>query len=545
MNKSMTVEKPIFRKMFIKRLLIFALAAFILGAAGTKVAGLYYGMKMANEIENAGEAFLYEMYDAVGEHGDNESQEQFLKAASYTSNFHSNKNTIFVLVNNETGELAAKPLENTLYMTAFYYAGDESLELRREIYICKNEEIANAIRENEAEIGDDKGTLYIDIEDFYLNGYDFIPGKMAIKSYSDEEGNALAEMDFTPTDAAEYTHITVENKEDFHVAKPFFLDAALPPRLIQCMEKTVANLNEWDLFMNSSSVYNDVGSVGYNTCYFDTTYWDGTGPDQGYTVLGICHYNFFHDWLWECLLSYSALLAAVLALAFVTTNVSYMNQKNFYEMNEYRKTITNTMAHDLKSPLMVISGYAENLMEQDLSEKAKRFTKSIMENTEYMNRLIEKSLELSKVESGNIKLNRENLNLREISQGLVSNYNSQLEERGLKVQINGECAVNADRISMKEVLDNLIGNAVKYATEDSEIEIRMSEKTYEVSNVSAAEFDMDANELMKPFVKGDNSRTGKKGSGIGLTIAKNLCRQHGYKLSLECEDGIFTARIDL
>ncbi len=173
---------------------------------------------------------------------------------------------------------------------------------------------------------------------------------------------------------------------------------------------------------------------------------------------------------------------------FVSANVSYMNQKNFYEMNEYRKDITNTMAHDLKSPLMVISGYSENLMGQDLSEKGQRFSKAIMENTEYMNRLIEKSLELSKVESRNYKLHKEDLNLREISQELIDGYKLQLEERGLDVQMQGECVLTADKISMREVLDNLIGNALKYAAEGSVIEIHLSDKAYEVSNVSAVEF---------------------------------------------------------
>ncbi len=537
----MTIKKPVFWKMFIKRFFIFAMVAVLIGVIGTKIASHFYGMYMVSETEGVGGNLFNDILWLYEETG---AGEGFEKSVAYHASGYSGGNRIFIMVDNATGEVVSKPSGDTLFLITYSGAEGESLYPKEEIYTCESAEIVNAIKESEAAAGCEQGTTYISMDDLYLKGYTFIPGKTYIMTYTDTEDAVIAELDFTPEDVTGYEHVTVGYDVEFAYEVPYYFDLDLTPELIRCMEEMVANIDEWNMETISANTSNEVGSPGYNTCYYETIMETGVEMGEGYTLLGICHYNFFKEWLWECMISYISLAIVTLALAVVVTNVSYMNQKTFYEMDQYRRDITNTMAHDLKSPLMVISGYAENLLEQDLTEKAQHFTKSIMENTEYMNRLIEKSLELSKVESGNYKLHKEDVNLREISQELMNRYMAQLEERGLEIQINGECVLTADKISMTEVLDNLIGNAVKYAMAGSVIEIHLSDKAYAVSNVSAVEFDMDIKDLMKPFVKGDNSRTGKKGSGIGLTIAKNLCEQHGYKLKVECADGVFVASME-
>lgn len=537
-KKTVTLEKPVFWKLFIQRLLIFAVVAVIIGVVGTKIVSRFYGMYMESETGNMGNAFAHEVFPQYDSNGDSE---QFEKIVSLFANLYSFGNRMYIMVDKATGEVVAKPSGDTLFLTTYSGVEEDSQYPRMDIYTCENEEIVNAIKESEAATGYYQGTTYISVDDFYIKGYTFIPGKTKIMTYGNVEDSVLTELDFTPKDTTGYKHVGVD--EPFAYENPSYFDQSLTPEVIRCMEETVAKLDDWNLEMVPAYTFNNVGSSGYNTCYFDTRIETGVEPGEGYILLGICHYSFFRDWMWECMISYIALTIITLAFAVVTTNVAYMNQKNFYEMDLYRRDITNTMTHDLKSPLMVISGYAENLLEQDLTEKAQHFSKSIMENTVYMNQIIEKTLELSKVENANYQLYKEDVNLREISQELINGYIPQLEERSLEIQMNGECVLTADKIAMTQVLDNLIGNAVKYAMEASVIEIHLSDKSYEISNVSAVEFDMDVKDLLKPFVKGDNSRSGKKGSGIGLTIAKNLCEQQGYELSLECSEGVFVARV--
>ena len=496
-------------------------------------------MYMASETMSIGDAFANEVLHL---HDDSVDKEQFMKKVSLIANEYSYGNRMYIMVDNVTGEVV-KPSGDTLFLDVY--------ELEHEFdypvtcnYTCEDENIVKILEENGTEAGYYRGKTYICVDDFYIKGYSFVPGKTKIMTLRDEEDVVLKEFDFTPENVSGYTHVGDGTDVSCMYGDPVYFDPCLTQELVGCMEDTVANLDQ----MNSSTMwadeFNDVGSLGYNTCYSISTFQsDGERIHEDYVILGICHYNFLEEWKWECMISYIALTIVTLAFAFVTTNVAYMNQKNYYEMDQYRRDITNTMAHDLKSPLMAISGYAENLLEQNLPEKAGHFSKSIIENTTYMNQIIEKTLELSKVESGSYKLKKESVDLREISEELINEYALQMEERGLEVQVKGDRTLTADKISMRQVLDNIIGNAVKYAAEATVIEIEMDEKSYKVSNNVAFSLDMDVNELLKPFVKGDNSRSGKKGSGIGLTIAKNLCEQHGYKLELECKEGIFVAAI--
>ncbi len=538
-RKNMALEKPVFWKMFVKRFVIIALIAIIIALTCTKIASHFYGMYMARETMSIGVSFANEVFHL------NEAcveKEQFMNGVSLVANEYSNGNRMYIMVDNVTGEVV-KPSGDTLFLDVY--------ELEKVFdypmtctYTCEDENIVKILKENGTEAGYYKGKTYICVDDFYIKEYTFVPGKTKIMTLRDGEDIVLKELDFTPEDVSGYTHVGDGTDVSCMYGNPIYFDPCLTQELVGCMEDTVANLDQMNLSTMSADEFNDVGSVGYNTCYSDAAIQiDGEREDEDYVLLGICHYNFIEKWKWECMISYIALTIVTLALAFVTTNVAYMNQKNYYEMDQYRRDITNTMAHDLKSPLMVISGYAENLLEQNLPEKAGHFSKSIIENTTYMNQIIEKTLELSKVESGSYKLQKESVNLREISEELINDYLPQMEERGLEVQVKGDKTLTADKISMRQVLDNIIGNAVKYSVEGSVIEIQMDNHSYVMKNVSAIDFDVDVQELAKPFVKGDDSRSGKKGSGIGLTIVKNLCEQQGYELSLACDDGVFEATI--
>lgn len=94
---------------------------------------------------------------------------------------------------------------------------------------------------------------------------------------------------------------------------------------------------------------------------------------------------------------------AVWCIACITvfaTAVIYLTRKNRYDRQEYRRNMTNAMAHDLKTPLMAMSGYAENLLANVHTDKRQQYAETISENVRRMNGMIEQMLEIDRLETG-------------------------------------------------------------------------------------------------------------------------------------------------
>lgn len=212
------------------------------------------------------------------------------------------------------------------------------------------------------------------------------------------------------------------------------------------------------------------------------------------------------------------------------------------EMEQQRRNTTNAMAHDLKTPLMAISGYAQNLLENIHGEKKAYYADTILKNVNEMNGIVENMLELSKLETLGITLNKEQVNLRAMTEQILEQYQSSIKERALPVIIQGEARVEADKKLMKRVLENLISNAVQNTPSQHTITIEMGETQYQITNTGAAILESQLQELWKPFVKGDEVRGGGKGTGIGLAIVKEILEAHSFQYELSSRADSVTVR---
>lgn len=210
-----------------------------------------------------------------------------------------------------------------------------------------------------------------------------------------------------------------------------------------------------------------------------------------------------------------------------------------YAFEDYQKALTNNLAHDLKTPLMAIGGYAENVLESSLSEGEKdRYLRSILDNVSYTDSIINRTLALNNMD-GDTMLRREPVNVQKLVEAGAERYELMLDEHNVTVNVTGQAEVTADAGMLETVLENLISNAVKYTSENGTIQIEISQKACRITNTVREK--VDVADLKKPFVKGDKARSGKLGSGLGLSIADKAASANGFRLELSCSDTEFTA----
>jgi signal transduction histidine kinase len=248
-------------------------------------------------------------------------------------------------------------------------------------------------------------------------------------------------------------------------------------------------------------------------------------------------------------LSFIVLLSIVYVLidiivCFILSNLSYGKLKVFYQNEDYRKALMSSMAHDLKTPLTVMSGYAENLKENIQTDKREHYADAILENTNYMNGIITDVLGLAKLEESTAKDRLEKMDFCEIAAKQAERIKPLLEEKNITLSIDGSFNRKANRASLERVMDNLLSNALKYTKEGGKINIYskdtpFSKHVFVIENTPIDAVSVKPSKLWEPFVKGDESRSDKSGTGLGLSIVKNILNNLGFKSRIKIKDGWF------
>ena len=232
-----------------------------------------------------------------------------------------------------------------------------------------------------------------------------------------------------------------------------------------------------------------------------------------------------------------ALLSTFISLAIAY--VLYRSYKSAYDMEQYRRTTSNAMAHDLKSPLAVIQLNAENLRDGTNPEKNRHYTDNIINEVHQMNAQIASILDMAKAEDVNTKLHKTDVDIAVIVNSVAEEYAERIKEKNVSIEVNGACTVHADETLMNQAIKNIMDNAVKYVTDGGHITVELFDK--EVSFVNSSEpLEKDVlADVWKPFVKGDNSRHGHKGTGLGLSIVKTIMDRHGFGCEMDnCDGGV-------
>ena len=207
--------------------------------------------------------------------------------------------------------------------------------------------------------------------------------------------------------------------------------------------------------------------------------------------------------------------------------------------------ITN-VTHDLKTPLTSIITYVDLLEKEGLeSENAPEYLKVIEEKSQKLKTLINDLVQASKASSGAMEVNLQTLDLCEFAVQIAGEYKEELEKTGISLVVNSPevpVLVSADPSLVSRVFENLIGNIKKYAMQGTRAFLTVSADdkygTIVFKNISASPLNIDSRRLTERFYRGDASRTGE-GSGLGLSIAKDLCSLQGGQFRIELDGDMF------
>lgn len=213
--------------------------------------------------------------------------------------------------------------------------------------------------------------------------------------------------------------------------------------------------------------------------------------------------------------------------------------------------ITN-VSHDIKTPLTSIINYTDLLQKEEDEEKKQEYLEILSRNAARLKKLSEDLVEASKASTGNVHTEIVPLNLKEMTEQAIAEYEEKLKMADLTPVVtihDPSASVMADGRLLWRVLSNLLSNCVKYAQPGTRVYISSTRPNagyimLSVKNVSRDILNISAQELMERFVRGDQSRS-SEGSGLGLNIARSLTELMGGTFSLRIDGDLFRADITL
>ncbi len=221
--------------------------------------------------------------------------------------------------------------------------------------------------------------------------------------------------------------------------------------------------------------------------------------------------------------------------------------------NQAKSDFLSRMSHDIRTPMNAIIGMTAIAGAHiDDTERVKDSLAKISSSSRHLLGIINDILDMSKIESGKIKLNDENFNLSELLTNLLDMMSPQIKEHGheLKVHIHDirHEDVIGDSLRIQQVFVNIMSNAIKYTPEGGCITVSVSEKPTVKTKVACYEFVFEDNgigmtqeflsKMFDPFERAEDLRTSKvQGTGLGMSITKNIVNMMGGQIHVESEVG--------
>ncbi|MCR5403827.1 MAG: HAMP domain-containing histidine kinase [Butyrivibrio sp.] len=212
--------------------------------------------------------------------------------------------------------------------------------------------------------------------------------------------------------------------------------------------------------------------------------------------------------------------------------------------------ITN-VSHDIKTPLTSIINYIDLIKREDIdNEKVKEYVRILDMKSQKLKQLTEDLVDVSKISSGNISITLEQINFVELVNQTLGEFDEKLSKSSLAAIFKPQqqnMVIMADPRHLWRVIENLLNNVCKYALQGTRVYLDMhidegqdgrEKVVFSIKNISASELNIEPSELTERFIRGDESRT-TEGSGLGLSIAKNLTIVQGGTFDIKLDGDLF------
>jgi PAS domain S-box-containing protein len=236
----------------------------------------------------------------------------------------------------------------------------------------------------------------------------------------------------------------------------------------------------------------------------------------------------------------SAQLTSIPDIGYAVTlqDITYLK-----EVDRIRNEVVHTVSHDLRSPLTSVIGYTELIARAgSLNESQQEFLKRIQESVQHITTLINDLLELGSIEAG-LDTRREWVQLDGILRYTLDMLQGQIKSKHIKVQTDvslGIPALRANPVRLRQVLDNVVGNAIKYSNKDGEVKVSIRSEgdqiILQVSDDGPGIPIQDQPHIFDKFYRGRNMDK-QEGSGLGLAIVKSIVDAHQGRIWVESNLG--------
>ena len=223
--------------------------------------------------------------------------------------------------------------------------------------------------------------------------------------------------------------------------------------------------------------------------------------------------------------------------AITTQDITYLRQ-----IDRLKSEFINTISHDLRSPLTAVLGYVE-LLERvgTLNDAQREFIQRVQTSIQNITALVNDLLELGRIEAG-VDVQKELLPLDSLLQLAVETYDSIATEKGLRLRLSlpadGQAVeLRGDPIRLRQMIDNLLNNAIKYTPEGGEITVELERQNGQailrVSDTGPGIPPADQPHIFEKFYRATNVPKGVGGSGLGLAIVKSIVDSHHGRIWVE------------